>query len=216
MYDGNGPRKFFGLPADPTQSIQTYQKGLREYLLCEFCETHLNIYETYAAGVFNSNKAGTPKINGNIFIFNGLEYSNFKLFFMSILWRFSVTTIPEFAGMDIGPHQEKLRQMIISNTPGLPWEYGCMVIVATMDGKFIRDIMYGPSSTKVDGHLFWRVVVAGHVFNFYVNSHPPPDFLKNIFLTDEGNFVILKKDVQEIEHLYQTLIQTAEANKGRI
>ena len=78
MYEGNGPRKFLRLPPCPTQRILKYQKGLREYLFCDECEARFNIYETYAAGVFNSDKAGTPKINGNAFIFRGLDYSKLK------------------------------------------------------------------------------------------------------------------------------------------
>ena len=216
MYEVNGPRKFFGLQVDSAESILTYQKGLREYLLCEDCETHLNNYETYAAGVFNGDNAGIPKIMGNVFTFSGLDYSKFKLFLLSILWRFSVTNLPAFAGMDLGPHQDKLRKMIKSNNPGYPWEYGCMVVAVAKDGKILSDIMYGPISSKVDGHLFWIVVVAGYVLHFYVNSHPPPDTLKSLILSDKGNFVILKKDITEIAFLYQDLLEIAEANKGRI
>ena len=106
--------------------------------------------------------------------------------------------------------------MIISNEPGLPWEYGSVVIAVTKDGKHLSDIMYGPRDQKTDGYQFWTFVVAGYGLFFYVNSHSPPDSLKSMFLSDEGNFIILKKDVKEIEFLHKVLIERADANKGRI
>ena len=42
-----------------------------------------------------------------------LEYSPLKLFFLSLLWRFGITTIEQYRGAELGPHAERLRQRLV-------------------------------------------------------------------------------------------------------
>jgi hypothetical protein len=77
---------------DETDANQRYKKGIREKLFCKECENKFGKLESYAAEFFYSKKI-TPKITGNFFIFENLQYKKLKLFFLSLLWRLAVTSL---------------------------------------------------------------------------------------------------------------------------
>jgi hypothetical protein len=121
MYDDK--HRFFGLSSVPTRRVQLFQKGLREFLLCEDCEQQFGRYEMYASKVFYG---GTP-ISGsrrkNSVLLRSLDYKPLKLFFMSLLWRFGVTSIEYYKGAILGPHEARLRQMLLAENPGAYDDY---------------------------------------------------------------------------------------------
>ena len=46
-----------------------------------------------------------------------VEYQKIKLFFLSLLWRFSISNDPTYRAIDLGPHQEEIRRMIFEGDP---------------------------------------------------------------------------------------------------
>jgi hypothetical protein len=69
-----------------------------EYLFCENCEKHLNLeYEKYSLSIMRNVN---PKIeivkNNDSIIFKGLDTQRFLLFWVSILWRASLSTLPAY------------------------------------------------------------------------------------------------------------------------
>jgi hypothetical protein len=114
---GNRPRK---------QNSGEYEVGL----LCAHCDgIIIGGYETYAAKAFNG-EAGTEMAD---FIlpdhskcrrYYNLDYRNYKLFLLSILWRMSISNRPIFQNMDLGAeHNEILRQMILTGDPREIYNY---------------------------------------------------------------------------------------------
>lgn len=55
------------------------------------------------------------------------DYRKLKLFFLSLLWRSGVTTRPLFRKVILGPHEEHIRRLILSNDPGAPEVYSVML-----------------------------------------------------------------------------------------
>ena len=74
-----GERKFWGISTKKGERILTFKKGIREYLLSQKAETHFSKWEDYAAKIFFGNGIAPPKIEGNLFIFEGLDYKKLKL-----------------------------------------------------------------------------------------------------------------------------------------
>ena len=91
-----------------TRNCLTYaspRKGLRERLLCDECEGRLSRYETYFAGVWYG-ESGLPAVipeEATAVAKSDLDSVLFKLFHLSILWRASVATINDFAGVKFRP-----------------------------------------------------------------------------------------------------------------
>ena len=72
------------------------QKGLREPLLCEICEGQISSYERYVSLIFSGAINTTAERERQFQKISGLDYSQFKLFALSVLWRASATDLPFF------------------------------------------------------------------------------------------------------------------------
>src|SRR6266508_488970 len=84
------------------------QKGQREFLLCDTCESHLATFENYAAPLVKSLHNLTAEYTADRYIVRDVDYKTFKLFQMSILWRSSVASIAMFKNVSLGMQEERL------------------------------------------------------------------------------------------------------------
>src|SRR5690606_22273539 len=99
------------------------QKGVREPLLCIDCEEKFSRHEKYVAEVFSGKREVFLSRAGGLVIAEGIDYTKFKLFALSVLWRAGVSRNNFFRDVELGPHQEKLRYMLLNDHPGESSEY---------------------------------------------------------------------------------------------
>lgn len=117
----------------------TMQKGLREPLLCPDCETRFGRTESYAAALLmragrEADSAAQTGISPPIARLAPFDYSSFRRFGLSLLWRMGESTRHFFSAVRLGPHQERLRSMLLADDPGGPDEYPfALVRIAGVD-----------------------------------------------------------------------------------
>lgn len=87
----------------------------KERLLCNECEQYLSsAYEAYGTTIFK--KSENVIRSDNYIVINGFNYKRTYLFYISILWRASLSTHPNFQTVLLEESlQELLRQCILSN-----------------------------------------------------------------------------------------------------
>ena len=200
MYDSK--HRFFKLSLEPDKKNEFLQKGLREYLLCNSCEQHLNEYEKYANRVMFYEPPKVINQNSKIVIVEGINYKLMKLFQLSILWRASISSLPSFQEVKLGPHQERIRKMILNNNPGKHIDYGCLQTAIFMEEKKLANgLLMAPELIRVEGYRIYRFVFGGIMWLFYVSSHNDKFKLKNMFLQENGTLTITKYPFEEIKYL---------------
>lgn len=100
------------------------QIGLRERLLCEECEQHCNrnfeapFLASWVRGLAlgeNWHPEATRDIN--------VDYVPFKLFHLCNLYRAAVSSLNVCAKVNLGPHLERIRQLLLDNDAGEDWQY---------------------------------------------------------------------------------------------
>jgi hypothetical protein len=92
------------------------QKGIREKLLCADCEGLINTEFENPFYNFWFEQIRLPVILPNIpYVITGINYERFNLFHLSVLFRSSVSSLREFAEVQLGPYEEKIRIMLLSN-----------------------------------------------------------------------------------------------------
>lgn len=90
-------------------------------ILCDTCDGDLGTYDEYGATILLHSE---PKFivktdHGEGFIFDRGDPGKLKLFFLSVLWRFSVSTLPETQSIKLPIQFENvLQQMIRNGNPG--------------------------------------------------------------------------------------------------
>lgn len=213
MYDGK--HRFFGISSIPTKRNKFFQKGLRERLLCSDCEQHIGKYEHYASGVFYGHTVRKTSRVAQGYLLEGLDYAKLKIFFLSLLWRFAMTTVEQYRRADLGPYTEKLRQLILSDDPGDYLKYPCMVTAIIIDGKHMADLIAPPADTRLEGQRIWNIVVAGFVFSFFLGKTATPSTLRAGFLRENGTLFVQVRDIHEIDYLYRFLCEMGAAERKR-
>jgi hypothetical protein len=189
VYDTDHTAVFFDMEAGRQG---TRRKGFWEKLLCLECEGRLARWEGYFAEMwFNRDVRPKPDIPGNQLLrITGLDYKQFKLFHLSILWRAGVSTLRPFAGIRLGTHEERLRRMLLNDQPGPAHVYGLTgVAMREDDGWYKDDLLQIPRPGKYKGHHFCSALFGGVFWLYVISSHthgwPVPSTL-----SEEGTLLL--------------------------
>lgn len=170
---------------EPGDNQDFLQKGIREYLLCGDCEQHLAKYERYAAEVLRDLPDMTKRPPGTVVRVTGPDYSRFKLFQLSLLWRAGVSNHASFQGIYLGPHEPKLRQMIRDGNPGEPLDYGC-VLIRPRGPAVLNHFIKPPTHLRFLGHHGYQMILSGMIWTYVVSGHSDRIHEKDSFLTKSG------------------------------
>lgn len=160
-------------------------------ILCNDCDNKLiGGYEDYAAkAIFggqlpeNEKPILTLYRNQHGVEFSGcqnLSYTKFKLFLLSILWRASISSRQLFNQINLGPHSEIIRQMILKGNPGEVSDYPIFVMTYVNDKNMPNDVILPPQRRRMsEGHRTYVFPIGGFIYCFYVNSrtHKLPDHI---------------------------------------
>ncbi|MBC7876992.1 MAG: hypothetical protein H7Y59_07450 [Anaerolineales bacterium] len=167
------------------QKEKFIQKGVREYLLCQECETKLSRYEGYAVKVIQNIPNFGEDSSGYFVFSDNIDYNLFKLFQLSILWRGSVSSNQMFANVNLGKHEEKIRVMLDQENPGKTSNYGCFMVRIPEPQKIHRIIM-PPMPEKQFGHNGYRFMTGNLFWYFIVSSHTIQETVKPLLLQETG------------------------------
>lgn len=180
-------------------------------MLCNKCEGLLNKFETYVAETIYAknyqNKAYLEKENENIekrtilYEFKSFEYSNFKLFLMSLLWRLIISS--KFNTIDIGEHKEIMRKAILNENPLKYYQYGCLIqIILYKKGNVAGGFIINPFSTKLNGVNYIHILIDGFMYSFIItDKNTLPDVKENL-LKENGKMNILGRLIWDDKDLF--------------
>ena len=176
--------------------IKEAQKGIYEKLMCDECDNRIiGSYENHASKIIFSDKKKTVdsiKTKYGLLI-QGLDYKLFKLFQISLIWRASITTRPEIKKINLGPHGDKMRMMLLEGNPGEIYEYGVILYLFPNSSKDMIEFIRPPTKLRhrISGHQAYRAIFNGVMWVFFVSSHLKNFPNKEFFLSKEGNLPIL-------------------------
>ena len=170
------------------------QKGYRQRLLCKECEGRLSKYEAYVKHVWYDQKRLPDEMAQDELVISGLEYTQFKLFHLSVLWRASAATKPPFEKISLGTHEETLRNMILSADPGAEQQY-CFTgkaLVSDDDLTVLQALFVQPTQTVTPAGVACTFVFGGCEWIYLVESDLKTLFAR-YFLNKQGTLILRKK-----------------------
>jgi hypothetical protein len=170
-------------------SDKTHQTGFWERLLCDECEGKLSRYEAVAARHLFNRVLPTPVANTGVMVKTG-DYSNLKLFLLSILWRAGIANGDFFRCVRLGPHEERLREMVRAGAPGEPDEYGCLIMRLIPEDVGVSRVVAMPFLARLDDHNCCVFVFRGFAFQFFISRHRIPESISRSFLNERGDVFI--------------------------
>lgn len=146
-------------------------------LLCPECDNELiGKLETYASKALYG---GIPLALSNVKYHGGLsftqcneiDYSKFKLFLLSLVWRASVSSLPIFKTINLGHYEEILRKMIFGGIPGEPLEYPCLMFSFFQQNDIPHQLIIEPGVTQEDNGYTCFFMISGFFLVYFIGHH---------------------------------------------
>ncbi|MDD4531245.1 MAG: hypothetical protein PHH21_00885 [Candidatus Pacebacteria bacterium] len=166
-------------------------------ILCEKCDNELIAgLENYASKVLYGGNIPAKvqnfiKPDGLEFSqVEGIDYSKFKLFLLSILWRASISSRPFFSNVSLGPYEEKIRQMILNNNPRLPGDFPC-VMISYRKRNFPNKLIMEPKRTRINEKNGYHFLIGGISYIFKIIEDDKTDWLLESVINEKGEFKVL-------------------------
>lgn len=214
MYDGT--HRFFVINSDPAQGDRVLQKGLYEHLLCVECDgKRLSAYECYADRVIYKGGEGMFEDGGRVVTYSDVDYVRLRLFFLSVLWRMSVARHKFFSEVDLGPYEDRIRNMILTQNPGQPDDCGFLCVAPYLPDHSLGCWMTPPDQIRGHGRRLYRFVMGGLLYVFFVGSAPLPKVLSDRFLRPDDTWTIIRERIENIAFLGDMVSKIGEAIKER-
>jgi hypothetical protein len=184
--------RFVLVPGSTDSRPRYQQQGLREYLLCQSCEVRFSRFERHAKQVMLDTETFHRVDERKRLIIHGVKYPEFKLFWMSVLWRMGLSSLDLFSPVELGPHAEALRQRLEAEDPDDPLLYPTMFLAPLQVPKLILRSMAPPEPFRMLGFRGYRWFVGGLIIVFLVDQRRVNEQAKEAVLNQQGELPILK------------------------
>ncbi len=177
------------------------QKGFREPLLCHGCEQLLNDrYEKPAKAAWFDNPKLPLRVSTSSVSVSGLDYTSFKLFHLSILWRAAVAAEGEYGPVQLPAHDEaRLREMLRNVDPGQVEEYPIIALVLLLPPhrEPAFDLIQTTSYEIVGNQRVYRTVYGACAWQIWTGGGLPRPELASCAVSTSGSFTLPAVDARE-------------------
>lgn len=179
----------------PGMYARKLRKGVYDSkIVCEECERRFSPWDDYAAELFLEKWADfQPIVEGGShvgFTIPAFDYPKLKLFFISLLWRAHVAGHQMFYQVDVGPHEELLKQSILGSDPKDPNHYG--IVLQAFDTSAVG--MLNPHPERFFGVRFYRFYLAHVIAYVKVDQRPIPAVFQSGMLSPGSALVLAAKN----------------------
>ena len=158
--------QFISVTNHPLHRPRPMQKGLRERLLCAQCEEKFSKRETYSAALLRRVDSASQSRSGLV-VMRDVDFSAFRLFALSLLWRAHVAKGHMFGDVRLGPHASRIRTMLHTGDAGEPHEYPfTFARVAGLDTH--GQMIIAPMPARYGGNRVYHFMARGYEWVFMV------------------------------------------------
>ncbi|PLA74463.1 hypothetical protein CYQ88_06160 [Hydrogenovibrio sp. SC-1] len=211
LYDEK--HRFHEISDDVKKKNKMSQKGIREKLLCSECEQHLSKYERYASLVLNGGFSLSVRNEGRLVHLGNIDYQQFKLFALSVLWRAGVSNLSVFSQVKLGPHEEKLRVMVLNDNPGTEYQYPFILSPIIHENKVQEALIVAPTWTRLENHYAYRFVFGGIAWVFVVSGHKAPKFIIDASINREDELTMIPWELSNLRFITDMAQELAQQDK---
>lgn len=190
--------RFKGIEADGNSKFE--QKGLREELLCRNCEQLLSRkYEHYFAKFWYQKRKVPNVVNSDYVDINRIDYLKFKLYHLSILYRASVSSLPTFSNVSLGPHEAKIRDMLLNAEDNTNYHiFG--VLILDEKGRPMTKLIIPPQRKYYGGHTAYETIFGGCAWYVKISSHRSKD-IEQISLKKYGTMSLVTERYESFKSI---------------
>ena len=197
LFDENNRMHAIQIKESKIKQLGYRQTGeFDKHILCHSCDNEtLGKLDRYASLILYD---GYPKIfehragpDREYTYCAEIDYAQFKLFLLSVLWRASISDRPLFREVQLGPHEERIRQMLLNTDPGEQLKYPCLIMTYRHLKEYPEDIVAQPSRSRVNGGHIYKFLIGGMIYIFFISKHAIPPALMDVAINPKGEMKII-------------------------
>lgn len=126
------------------------------------------------------------------------DYTKLKLFFVSLLWRASVSTQGFYTRIRTGPFEAQLKKLVLAGDPAQPGDFA--VSLARFEHPLGQSIL-DPHPERVSRVNYVRFYLGGFVAYIKVDQRPAPGMLDPLKLTPHEPLHIVLRNLERSKEL---------------
>lgn len=181
-----------------------------KHILCEKCENEvLSRYEKYGASVLKGGvelKIGNKRVNGVSFLEIGdIDYTSFKLFILSILWKSSISKRKLFEEINLGPYEKIIGEMILNGKPGESSKFPFLIFTYLNHKDIPADLITQPRRSKFNGGTTYNFLVGGMSYTIFISKHIIPDFVYETTIKEDNTLKIIYSDKRAMNTIFKAM-----------
>ena len=181
--------RIVGVSSTSGTFVQLYQTGIWEPLLCEPCDTKIiSPWEQYFKEEVLVPSDHVQECGGSRFEIRGLDYSQIKLFQLSLLWRMSVTKRREFDNVKLlAEDEENIRLRLLSEDPGPPHHFACLLVTNPQFVRQMAESFLAPTTRITSGREVVMLCIGPFFWIYFLTKNPPRKLKSNLaYITANG------------------------------
>ena len=183
-------------------------------ILCADCEAKFGVWDDYGQSLLiqNFNDAQSFEKDGIVYgyIFESYDYEKLKLFFISVLWRASVSTLEFFKTVSLNVFEDRAKDHIQNNNPGSADDFSVMLArFDELDGQ--RSIL-NPQPTRFKSINFFVFYLTGFVAYIKVDKRKITGDQRKFIMSPEQVLPIVRRPFDESQER-RLLVKVAKSAK---
>lgn len=187
-----------------------------ENILCASCENIFGGWDDYAISVFRDESIPYRPVNASGRVQGYLidpDYARLKLYFLSLLWRAGVSKQDYYSKVQLGPHEENLRAMLLARKPGGVDDYSVFMSVFNANPEEVA--MVEPWKKDIEDVCHYHFVFYGFHAAIKVASHSVRGEKKHLLLSPNASSFILLKPYRGSDY-YKLAAKIASAQRVKV
>lgn len=171
-------------------------------ILCADCDAIFAPWDDYAQKVLSPELKNANAITDGIQIggwtIADYQYDLLKLFFISLLWRASVSQHPFYHRIKLGTFEPIAQGMIAQSDPGQPEEFG--VVLARFTDALGTSIL-DPHPDRLDGIKYCRFYLGRYIAYIKTDARPPSETWRAFTMKPDQPLCIVARNLQRSKEL---------------
>jgi hypothetical protein len=171
-------------------------------ILCKDCDSIMEKYDDYGKKLlldrketFIEREKNDQLLGWEVYDF---DYLKLKLFFLSILWRASISSRPFFRRISLAQYEGQLKDLIWNEQDDENNTFGCVVarfLPANIEG--IEKSILDPDNTTIEGRNYYRFYFGGYNVWIRVDERGAPTQFKHVEIKKGESLIVVPRDFQK-------------------
>ncbi len=154
-------------------------------ILCPECENRFQKIDDYGYRMlFEKEQKEIVIKNQKFYIIKNIDYKLTKLFFISLLWRASISSDECFCRVKLGAIEQVAKKHIWEENPGFPDDFSFRLYKFIPTGQGYEKAMLMPERVRFGPVNYYKFYLAGYILCIKADSRKTPE------LYDLNNFKI--------------------------